>query len=61
MFKVNDINDMSVRSNLLCQALLWTKLLEKQSLDNEQSIQQITTSKPDVSLLYLKVNLNINF
>lgn len=53
--QVNDINNKSVRSNLLCQSLLWSKLLENQISDYEHNIQQINKPKSDTSILYLKV------
>jgi len=53
--QVNDISNKSVRSNLLCQALLWGKLIENQMLDYEHSIQEINKPKFDTSLLYLNV------
>jgi hypothetical protein len=53
--QVNDISNKSVRSNLLCQALLWSKLIENQIPDYEHSIQQINKPKSDTSILYLNV------
>ncbi|CAI6351779.1 unnamed protein product [Macrosiphum euphorbiae] len=52
---VNDISNKSVRSNLLCQSLLWSKLLENQMSDYEHNIQQINKPKSDTSILYLKL------
>lgn len=60
ILQVNDISNKSIRSNLLCQSLLWSKLLENQLSDYEHNIQQINKPKPDTSILYLKVNIQIN-
>lgn len=53
--QVNDISNKSIRSNLLCQSLFWSKLLENQMSDYEHNIQQINKPKSDTSILYLKV------
>ncbi|VVC40721.1 Hypothetical protein CINCED_3A013789 [Cinara cedri] len=52
---VNDISNKSIKSNLLSQALFWTKLLENQSDNYEHNIKQIIKPKPDLSILYLKL------